>query len=120
MYITYSAPSSTSLLVEWGQVPPQFKNGIIRGFEVQFQSNGTVEFRERGPHLYWVILDGLEKFTIYSIHVRAFTTEGYGPENNITALTGQDGKIPFFKIVVYGIIVAHNDFPLATSVNNFH
>ena len=101
LYLTYSAPSSTSLLVEWGQVPPQFKNGIIRGFEVQFQYNGTVEFRERGPLLYWVILDGLEKFTFYSVKVRAFTTEGYGPGNNITALTGQDGMtLSYFKRVL--------------------
>ncbi|XP_078344750.1 uncharacterized protein LOC144630294 [Oculina patagonica] len=90
LYIKYSAPSSTSLLVEWGPVPPQFRNGIIRGFQVQFQTNGTVEERERGPLLNWVILDGLKKFTIYSIQVRAFTSEGYGPENNITALTAQD------------------------------
>ncbi len=91
LYIKYSAPSSTSLLVEWGPVPPQFRNGIIRGFQVKFQTNGTVEVRERGPLLNWVILDGLKKFTIYSIQVRAFTSEGYGPENNITAVTGQDG-----------------------------
>ncbi|KAL9958573.1 hypothetical protein ACROYT_G035603 [Oculina patagonica] len=90
LYIKYSAPSSTSLLVEWGPVPPQFRNGIIRGFQVQFQTNGTVEVRERGPLLNWVILDGLKKFTIYSIQVRAFTSEGYGPENNIPAVTGQD------------------------------
>ena len=45
----------------------------------------------RGPLLYWVILDGLKKFTVYHIRVFAFTNEGYGPENNITAVTAQDG-----------------------------
>lgn len=91
LYITYSSPSSTSLLVEWGAIPPQFKNGIIRGFQVHFQHNGTKEVRVRGPLLYWVILDDLKKFTVYHIRVFAFTNEGYGPENNITAVTAQDG-----------------------------
>ena len=94
LYVTYLAPSSTSLFVEWGSIPPRFENGIIRGFKVKFHenpSNGTVEERERGPLLNWIILDNLKKFVTYSIEVRAFTTEGYGPGNNITAITGQDG-----------------------------
>ncbi|XP_066016130.1 protein sidekick-1-like [Pocillopora verrucosa] len=37
-----------------------------------------------------MILDNLKKFTFYSIQVRAFTTEGYGPENSLKARTGQD------------------------------
>ena len=94
LYFTYSAPSSTSLFVEWGPIPLQFQNGIIRGFKVQFHenpSNGTVEVRERGPLANFVILDDLKKFAFYSIQVRAFTTIGYGPGNNLTALTAQDG-----------------------------
>ena len=50
-----------------------------------------MEERERGPLLNWIILDNLKKFVTYSIEVRAFTTEGYGPGNNMTAITGQDG-----------------------------
>ena len=98
LYITYSSPSSSSLLVEWGAIPPQFKNGIIRGFEVHVQYNGTVKITVRGPRLYWVILDGLKKFTVYHIRVFAFTNEGYGPENNITAVTAQDGMEPTYNI----------------------
>lgn len=98
LYITYSSPSSTSLLVEWGAIPPRFKNGIIRGFQVHFQYNGTVEVRMREPRLYWVILDGLKKFTVYHIRVFAFTNEGYGPESNITAVTAQDGMERTYNI----------------------
>ena len=94
LYITYSAPSSTSLFVEWGSIPPRFENGIIRGFKVHLHEipfNGTVEEMEVEPFLHWIILDNLKKFTAYSIQVRAFTTEGYGPGNNLTARTSQDG-----------------------------
>ena len=39
----------------------------------------------------WALLGELKKFTEYSVRVRAFTSIGYGPENNITVLTSQDG-----------------------------
>ncbi|XP_022790788.1 protein sidekick-2-like, partial [Stylophora pistillata] len=93
LYVTYSAPSSTSLFVEWGSIPPRFENGIIRGFKVHFHEipfNGTVEEMVVEPLLRWIILDNLKKFTAYSIQVHAFTTEGYGPGNSLTALTRQD------------------------------
>ena len=74
---------------------PQFANGIIRGFRVEYQtihlSNSTVKTRERFL-VNWVLLDGLKKFTEYSVRVRAFTSVGYGPENIITVLTSQDGR----------------------------
>ena len=53
--------------------------------------NGTIEEREGQPLARWMIFDNLKKFAFYYIQVRAFTTEGYGPENSLTALTGQDG-----------------------------
>ena len=96
------APSSTSLFVEWGAIPPQFENGIIRGFKIQFHEipfNGTVEEREGQPLLRWMILDNLKKFTFYSIQVRAFTTEGYGPENKLKARTGQDGMFLSYDVI---------------------
>ena len=93
LYITYSSPSSTTLLLKWGPVPPQSKNGIIRGFKVEYQENqpnATVEVQERGL-VNWALLSELKKFTAYSVHMRAFTSVGYGPENSITAITSQDG-----------------------------
>ena len=100
LYITYSSPSSTSILIHWGSVPPQFKNGIIRGFKVEYQEDqpgATGEVRERRL-VNWALLGELKKFTIYSIRVRAFTSIGYGPENNITVLTAQDGMKAMFHV----------------------
>lgn len=91
--IRYSLPSSTSILLYWDPVPPQFENGIIRGFNVGYQENkpnSELAIRERFL-VNWVLLDGLKKFTEYSVRVSAFTSIGYGPENNITVLTPQDG-----------------------------
>ena len=39
------------------------------------------------------VLDNLEKFTKYSIHVQAYNTQGAGPRSDdVTALTLEDGK----------------------------
>lgn len=46
-----------------------------------------------------MILDNLKKFTFYSIQVRAFTTEGYGPENKLKARTGQDGMFLSYDVI---------------------
>ena len=92
--MTYSSPSSTSIFLRWGPVPPQFKNGIIKGFKVEYQENepnATAEIIERRL-INWVILSDLKKFTVYSVRVRAFTTIGIGPEYYSTVLTAQDGK----------------------------
>ena len=91
--IRYSSPSSTSIFLYWDPVPPQFENGIIRGFNVGYQENKpNTELAVRERFLVnWVLLDGLKKFTEYSVRVSAFTSIGYGPENNISVLTPQDG-----------------------------
>lgn len=95
LYITYTSPTSTTILLHWSSVLAQFANGIISGFRVEYQdiglSNSTVKTRERFL-VNWVLLDGLKKFTEYSVRVCAFTSVGYGPENILTVLTSQDGK----------------------------
>lgn len=91
-FITYSSPSSTTVLLNWGSVPPRFKNGIIRGFKIEYQEkkpNAMVEARER-MLVNWVFLDNLQKFTVYTVRVRAFNVLGYGPAINTTIITNQD------------------------------
>ena len=110
LYITYSSPTSTTILLHWGPVPPQFKNGIIRGFKIEHQENqpnATLQVRERFL-VNWALLGELKKFTEYYVRVRAFTSLGYGPENNITVLTSQDGMklLCVFCCIEYG---NHND-----------
>lgn len=58
-----------------------------------------MEEREGQQLLRWMILDNLKKFTFYSIQVRAFTTEGYGPENRLKARTGQDGMFLSYDVI---------------------
>ena len=81
------------MFLRWGPVPLQFKNGIIRGFKVEYQEhqpNAKAEIIERRL-INWVLLTDLKKFTVYSVRVRAFTTIGIGPEYNSTVRTAQDG-----------------------------
>ena len=110
LYITYSSPSSTTLLLHWAPIQPQFKNGIIRGFKVEYQENqpnAAVEVRERRL-VTWVLLSELKKFTVYSVRVRAFTTVGDGPENNITVITSQDGTNFVFKCSIVFCFVSNS------------
>ena len=103
--IRHSSPSSTSILLYWDPVPPQFENGIIKGFKVEYQEdrpNSELAIIERFL-VNWVLLDGVKKFTEYSVRVSAFTSIGYGPENNITVLTPQDGmavRCTVFRFVI--------------------
>ena len=50
-----------------------------------------VEARER-TLVNWVFLDNLQKFTVYTVRVRAFNVLGYGPAINTTIITNQDGE----------------------------
>ena len=87
--------SSTSILVEWGEVPAADQNGIITSYTITHQSltqyhndSVTVNYPERQANL-----TGLKKFVNYSITVFASTDIGPGPaSNSIFVTTGEDSK----------------------------
>lgn len=99
MYVTWSPDSSTSILLHWGQVPEEFRNGVIRGYKVEYEEakpNATVGVMDRQLAT-WAIVRELKKFTIYFVRVYAYTTLGDGPRNNFTVMTAQDGKTLKFQ-----------------------
>ena len=85
--------SSTSILVEWGDVPAANQNGIILTCTITYYSlieddNGSKTVDYTDHQLY---LTGLREYVNYSITVFASTAKGNGPYSNpIFVITDQD------------------------------
>ena len=85
--LTVSATSSTSISVLWDPVVAEDRNGIIRGYRVNYNAlpnfQMVTEFlnitKEQQSKRQTVTLDNLNEFTNYSIEVLAFTVFGNGP-----------------------------------------
>ena len=81
------AVSSTSVSVSWNPVTADDRNGIIKGYKVNYQAlpNGQMVAKfsnissQQQNKTQTVTLDNLNEFTNYSIRVLAFTLVGNGP-----------------------------------------
>ncbi|RMX41265.1 hypothetical protein pdam_00012375, partial [Pocillopora damicornis] len=78
--------SSTSLMVTWNPVPQGFTHGIVLGYMVLYKRERDVN--ESYSNITSVVttaqLTNLDKFTMYSIKVLAFTIKGNGAMTNYT------------------------------------
>ena len=85
--LTVSVTSSTSISVSWDPVVAEDRNGIIKGYKVNYNDlpnfQMVTEFlnitKEQQNKKQTVTLDNLNEFTNYSIEVLAFTVFGNGP-----------------------------------------
>ena len=85
--VTVSATSSKSIFVSWDPVTADDRNGIIKGYIVNYQAlpNGYIVAKilnitnEEQNNRQTVTLSNLNEFTNYSIGVLAFTVFGNGP-----------------------------------------
>ena len=85
--LTVSATSSTSISVSWDPVVAEDRNGIIKGYKVNYHALPNVQMvteflnitKEQQNKRQTVTLDNLNEFTNYSIEVLAFTVFGNGP-----------------------------------------
>ena len=88
--------TSTSILVQWHNVPLENQNGVIQSYTVTYTPHpgGSPETKVVNASTTEVILTGLNEYTNYSITVFASTAKGDG---NITApiivVTDQDSKL---------------------------
>ena len=87
--------SSTSILVEWDEVPADEQNGIITGYTITYQSqtendNGNVQVN---GSVRQTELTNLKEYVNYNITVFASTVKGDGPASDpIVVRTDQDSK----------------------------
>lgn len=87
-----SVRDSQSLLVYWLDVPPEHRNGVIRGYRLTYwsASNGTSSVITK--RMYSEVLTQLQKATEYRVKVWAYNNAGDGISDSYTATTGEDGK----------------------------
>ncbi|XP_074612981.1 protein sidekick-2-like isoform X2 [Acropora palmata] len=106
--------TSTSIFVQWEQVPSPYQNGVILHYTVTYYSRYYGRFLQKVIVLApttQTTLTGLNQSTIYSISVSASTSKGDGPAAYITIATGcaeepeilngTNGKIIFYSYYYY-------------------
>ena len=104
--------NSTSILVQWDEVPAADKNGIITSYTITYQSltqnhDGSV----RVDYLYHHIrLTGLKEYVNYSITVFASTVKGDGPASNPIIITTDQPQSKYKSVHMYTSLI-NIDFP---------
>ncbi|XP_074627585.1 protein sidekick-like isoform X3 [Acropora palmata] len=87
--------SFTSVRVKWDKVPETKRNGIIRGYTIQWRGlfNGSWSLRNitvYGEDNLTVVIEGLEMFVTYKVKALASTTAGSGGFSSpVDAITNQ-------------------------------
>ena len=90
--------SSSSILVQWGDVPAAAQNGIILRYTVTYSSlpGGSTRTKVVNSPTTKAILTGLNKYTNYSITVFASTSKGDGNVSEpIVVVTDESSKFIF-------------------------
>ena len=94
--------SSTSILVQWGEVPDTDKNGIILSYTVNFKVTPEGNLQQSqvvNASTREVTLTGLNKNTKYEIQVFANTSKGGGQKSQpITVQTDEDSKCTIAEV----------------------
>ena len=89
--------SSTSIFVDWGDVPQPDQNGIIRFYTVTYtalEPNGRTETQFVPAPTTQATLTGLNEYTNYSITLFASTSKGRGNISHpIIVITDEDSKL---------------------------
>jgi hypothetical protein len=96
--LTARALTSTTISVDWNTIPKRHRNGIIRGYKIQYQAaktNAPIQYKSveenNTKHL---ILNDLKPFTTYHLAVAAYTSLGdgvYGPTVSVQTLEDTPG-----------------------------
>ena len=97
MDITAVTLSETEIRVNWSEVVPIDRNGIITQYEVQYNQTGTISFPMTNFTIVdatqlSLVLEGLASFVEYNITVRAYTVIGPGPFNPMGARNMTDAS----------------------------
>ena len=89
--------SSTSILVQWGNVPAEDRNGKILCYTVSYRvGEGVPLTKVVNAPATQTTLTGLNEYTEYSITVFANTSKGGGKSNEpaVKVTTDEDSKYP--------------------------
>ena len=95
--VTGNSTSSTSILVQWDQVPLPYQNGVILHYTVTYRLYYNGLFPQTvivAAPTNQTTLTGLNQSTLYSIAVSASTRKGGGPFTYIYIATGKKNEFP--------------------------
>ena len=87
--------TSTSILVQWNNVPAADQNGIIQSYTVTYKAlpDGNPQTQVVSAPTTQLNLTGLNEYTNYSIMVLASTVKGHGPTTvPIVVITDEDSE----------------------------
>ena len=97
--VTGNNETSTSIFVQWDEVPADNQNGIIVNYTVTYTElpiGSSLDEVVIAPKRN-ITLKGLQKFTNYSITVFASTSKGGGSRSDpIFVITDEDGMYNLF------------------------
>ena len=92
--------TSTTVQVQWSPIPQNLVHGILRGYHIHLKNVNPAGFGDVSPNIQSVgesntsfLIQGLLKFTAYTIQVSGYTVKGDGPLSNAEIVrTEEDGK----------------------------
>ena len=104
--VTGRSKSSTSIFVQWDQVPAADENGVILSYIVTYTAlpSGSSQTKNVTAPANQTTLTGLNEYTNYSIIVFASTSKGGGNQSTpIVVMTDEDSKfvIAGFSLCVF-------------------
>ena len=80
--------TSSTITVQWGEVPCIHQNGVITGYSVKYEVMGSGDTMTMAASVNETTIDNLMSSTTYSIQVAAVNSEGTGVYSDpITATT---------------------------------
>ena len=92
--LTIITTGVTNISLAWRQLPPEDRNGVIRGFIVRLSSVPSGESREITTVYTNITVTSLTPYTVYECVIAAFTAIGSGPPSSIVlARTEPTSKI---------------------------
>ena len=113
MSVEANTTSSTTIVVKWGDVPQEHRNGQIEGFKVYYGGprNQQPKIKDIPSNkTFTTTLTELRKFQEYSIQVLAYNRLGDGVLSvpPVRVQTFEDGNYSFFKLKISFIIIVYN------------
>ena len=96
--------SSTSIFVQWDQVPLPYQNGVVLYYTVTYRLYYNGLFPQTvvvAAPTTQVTLTGLNQSTLYWISLSASTSKGRGPSTSIDIATGKNRDFPFISLLEF-------------------
>lgn len=112
--VSANATSSTTVVVLWGQIPPQDQNGLIEGYKVCYAAVVPPPRPEQkkvechhipSNQTHTVTLTELRKYVVYQIQVLGYTRLGDGALSDppVTVRTFEDSKLTFVHRILLAL-----------------